>query len=131
MEDLSVTGLGPNRCFIDDDGIVIIDLAGEYNEEISRITNKVAKNTASRLLSEGKPALVIADFQHVTAITPGARRSASQEGKSLGFDRTAIVSRRVWIKYLFNLVLHLANSSKVRFFSTKAAARKWLLSYQP
>jgi hypothetical protein len=129
MYSLDVPGLEPNKCYIDDDGIIVTTFHGVYTKETDTVTNEAQLHGVNKLHAEGKPALCLYDMTDMDNLSASGMKAAFIScTKSIPYDKEAFLCRNgSKVGSLVKMVLRLDNSKRGHYFDDTDKARAWLL----
>lgn len=116
-----------NHVYINDDDIVELVVVGNQTVESVQKMGEEAARLARKQWASGKPALFLDNLFHVGNVPPRALRRVTQLGKTLQYDKLAMVSDKRVIIAMSNMVLRaIGKLGDVRFFKSRAEAIEWL-----
>ena len=128
MKNITTDGLAPNACYIDDDGLIMIEIHGSYTLEADAPVEAAIQQAVDVLKAQGKPRRFLADLRDMTGIDNSGMKSAFKGSKNDGLDRLAYVGTDdAAFKNIIELVVKILDKNRIRYFEDIESARKWLL----
>jgi hypothetical protein len=121
-----------NKVFVNNDGLLVIETVGSQTEASVNAMGDQARELIAGLQAEHKAVLVLDDITQLGAVPPAARKVVISLGKTLLYDRLAMLGKKNGIIRIgANLLLGaMGKGDKARYFDDPNEARAWLLQYK-
>ena len=116
-----------NKVFIDKDDVVVCQVVGsQTNQSVEKKGGEIDASLA-QLKGQHMPLLLLDDIRQMGDVPPGARTIVITLGKTLPYDRLAMLGRGGVLRFGANLLLRaMGRSRKVRYFTDYNIALEWL-----
>lgn len=120
--------LSPNEVFLNQDGIIEIKVVGDQTAASVREMGKVISQLAEECRDRKQPVVILDDLRQMGAVPPEGRKTVVELGKTLDYDKIAMVGNGSVLRLGANLMLRATGKShKVKYFEDYALAVTWLL----
>lgn len=118
-----------NKVYLDDAGIINIEVTGGQTSETVAQMGKRINGLITEQRAVGKPSLVLDNLLAMGAVGPEARQAVVDLAKRLDYDRAAMVGKGGIMKFGANLMLRATGRSyRIKYFESIEEARRWLLT---
>jgi hypothetical protein len=121
-----------NKVYTNDEGILVIETVGPQTEESVNAMGDQARELIASLQAEHKAVLVLDDITQLGAVPPAARKVVISLGKTLLYDRLAMLGKKgSIIRIGANLLLGaMGKGDKAHYFDDRDVALSWLRQYK-
>jgi hypothetical protein len=121
-----------NKIYINDDGILVLETIGAQTEASVNAVGDQARKLIAGLQSEHKAVLILDDITQLGPVQPAARKVVISLGKTLLYDRLAMLGKKgSIIRIGANLLLSaMGKGNKAHYFDDRDEAMRWLLQYK-
>ena len=136
MIDFTVENMGANQCFIDDEGILNVTIAGPRDDANNAIIFEQILKAIGNLRSAGRKVLVNIDISKMEVNSKMRIQMARSSRLKLREvysilrenkpDKITYVGAKGWSKSVLGLLMSIEKTFKL--FDDKESAYKWLLS---
>jgi UDP-N-acetylmuramyl pentapeptide synthase len=117
-----------NRVFINEQGIIEIQVVGDQTVESVQVMGDKALALAREQQTKGNSVLLLDNLLEMGTVPAEARRRVADLIKSNDYDRLAMLGRGSVLRFGANLILQATGKgSKVKYFEDRAACTAWLL----
>jgi hypothetical protein len=117
-----------NQVFINEDNIIECQVVGAQTVQSVERMGREIKTLLSRLETQHMSLLLLDDIREMGAVPPKARNVVISLGKTLRYDRLAMLGTSGLLRFGANLLLRaMGKSRKVRYFSDQEEAMAWLM----
>lgn len=121
-----------NKVFINKSDIVECQVIGNQTVQSVEKMGQEIKSSLLELKTLHKPLLLLDDIRRMGEVPPGARNVVISLGKTLTYDRLAMVGNGGLLRFGANLLLRaMGRSRKVRYFTDYDVAVSWLKIEKP
>lgn len=119
--------MADNKVFFKDKDIVEIQVVGDQDEETITQMGRDVSILLAKQRTEGRKCLVLDDLLRIGEVTAEGRQKVVNLGKSLDYDRLAMVGGNALLRISANLMLHaVGRAGKIRYFQNREGALRWL-----
>jgi hypothetical protein len=109
--------------------IMLTTYHGSQTAAVFEETVENAIEVIKKIRAQNRPVHMLIDASDVTTQDSGARTAAINAINSLDYDKMAIFSSSVFVKYLVTfLIMAAQKQDKIKYFDTEEQARTWLTS---
>lgn len=116
-----------NRVYVNEDDVVELVVVGNQTVESINKMGEEAGRLGRQQWADGKPSLFLDNLFDVGKVGPSGMRTVIHLGKTLKYDKLAMVSNKRAIIATSNVVLRaIGKLGEVRFFDNREDAVKWL-----
>ena len=117
-----------NRVFINDQGIIEIQVRGDQTIESVQAMGDQTVALAEQQRSSGKPTLVLDNLLEMGKVPAEARKRVVDLVKSNDYDKLAMLGSDPLLKFGANLLIQATGkASRVKYFDNRDACDAWLL----
>lgn len=119
--------LGKNRVRINNDSYIVVSVVGDQTVASVEAMAEAILQCAKKLQKDGKRILVFDDLMQIGDVPPEARKRVVELGKSLRYDKLAMVGKGTALRLGANLMLTaMGKADKLKYFEDAAKATAWL-----
>jgi hypothetical protein len=112
---------------LNDQGIIEVTVAGDQTPQSVAEMGKQIDVLLSQQKAAGKARLILDDLLQIGTVPPDARAVVVNLGKSLDYDKLAMVGANGVVRLGSNLMFRaIGKGSKLRFFGERQKATEWL-----
>lgn len=116
-----------NKVFLDSEGIIEAEYIGPQDARSVLTTGESLSLLSNRLRSSKQKVLISFQIDKITNIPISARAKALESLIRLDFDKIAITTTNLYLKYLAKFVVETSGKAeKISFFNNQGDAIKWL-----
>lgn len=122
------TSMHDNKVYLDGEGIITIEVIGDQDVASVGAMGKEIESLLAQQRAAGKPCLILDNLLQIGVVGPDARKLVVALGKSLAYDRLAMLGKGGLMRFGANLMLHATGrTDKMRYFDDPIEAHNWLL----
>lgn len=119
----------PNKVILSKTGIIEIHVVGDQTAESVQAMGRAAEKLVLQQRKAKKPVLILDVLLHMGVVPPEGRKAVVQYGKTLDYDRLAMLGSGSVLRLGSNLLLQaVGKGSKVKYFDDLQKATDWLWS---
>jgi hypothetical protein len=116
-----------NKVYLDDDGIIIIHVVGDQNDESVHEMGDEAERLARIQRQNGSRVMVLDNLMQIGNVPPSGRRIVVKFGKKTDYDRLAFLGNGALLRLGANLLIQaVGKGSSLHYFEDEQKARHWL-----
>lgn len=120
--------MGKNRVFINDQGIIEIQVRGDQTVESVQAMGDQTIALSAQQRAAGKRALVLDNLLEMGTVPAEARKRVVDLVESNDYDKLAMLGSNPLLKLGANLLIQATGKgSQVKYFDDRAACNAWLL----